>query len=508
MRTLTTRGAALALALTLGLGLAACGSDDDEPATPDTTSADGATSINRDGLVPSTEPDPGDTTAETGEPVRLGTTPDPVPGVIGIDGGSDTLTRPVKAAFGASPKNAGITVQEAASGETRAMQRLCVGEIDIVDAARPMTAAEYEQCRRAGLDVVQFQVAADAIVLAIKSQSDVGTDCLSTDQVKAGFQNGSAITSWSQLGSNLDDVPFAAGGPTVVNNAARFFARYLLEDPEPVNSDFRVDYVGTDDEDGTRGFVTGNPRDVLASADLASVTPTWQQLRKDLQVARGVWKGKQNEVEVSQAEQRKGIRTGRSVKDRAKDDQRVADAFAERGVAITQVHSIQAKLRPIDTSYQRAAAAQRRLDATNGHVGLFSQGYYATYENLLRPFEIEIFDGDDEPNCIFPSAQTILNGEYPLSRQLLLTVSTRALQRPEVRKFLSFYLASAQATATDRGLVPLPNADIARQQEWLTDATTLPRFGSVDGGAVQEITDESESEVEAPSAPAAVKPAR
>lgn len=507
MRTHTTRGAAVVLALTLGLGLAACGSDDDNDSQGDSTSATGVKSINKRGLKAST--DGATTTTATGETVRLGTRPDPVPGVIGIDGGFDTLTRPIKDTFEASPSSNGTQVQEAFSGETRAMQRLCVGEIDIVDSARPMTAAEYQQCRNAGLDVVQFQVAADAIVLAIKSQTDVGTDCLSTDQVKTAFQNGSTVDNWSQLGTNLDDVPFEGGGPTVENNAARFFARYLLEDPEPVNSDFRIDYFDTDDEDGTREFVTGSQRDEVEIKNLDRIQPKWERFRKELKTAWGVWAGKQAEVVEAQKEQRKGIRTGRSVAARAADDQRVARAFAERGEAITKVNFIKAKLKPIDARYQVTAAAQRRLDSTIGHVGLFSHGYYATWENQLRPFEIEIYDGDDQPNCIFPSPQTILNGEYPLSRQLLLTVSTRALQRPEVREFLTFYLANAQAAATSRGLVPLPNADIVRQQRWLADPSKRPRFGTVDGSALQEIQeDDDTTTTDTSSTPVAVKPAR
>ena len=72
-------------------------------------------------------------------------------------------------------------------------------------------AASGRPARPSGLDVVQFQIASDGIVVAIKSESDVGGDCLTTDQVQEIWRAGSPITNWSQVG--LDDVPLAVGGP-------------------------------------------------------------------------------------------------------------------------------------------------------------------------------------------------------------------------------------------------------------------------------------------------------
>ena len=141
------------------------------------------------------------------------------------------------------------------NGEDRAFTDLCAGGIDLVDSARSISAAEWESCREVGLDVVELQVAADAVVVAIKSETDVGGDCLSTVAVQDAFRAGSPITSWGQLG--LDDVPLEVGGPDPDNNAFGFFGRYLLDAPQPALVNFRSDYVAHESDEESRVFVVG-----------------------------------------------------------------------------------------------------------------------------------------------------------------------------------------------------------------------------------------------------------
>ncbi|MFB9312862.1 PstS family phosphate ABC transporter substrate-binding protein [Nocardioides plantarum] len=497
-----------ALSLALALGVAGCGSD-----STDRTDAgsSGVPSLNRAGLEPSDETTDGaGTTADDATDdtvgVRLGDRADPVPGVVEVDGGLDSLTGPARRGFAGT--GSGTTVEQQTSGETRGFQRLCIGEVDIVDSARPLTADEYEQCRRNGLDVMQFQVAADAVVLAIKAQTDVGTDCLSTDQIRAGFRNGSAIDNWSQLGSNLDDVEFRAGGPTVEFAPARFFGRYVLGDPEPINSDFRVGYQDTDSEDQTRKFVTGTTQDDLQANLLRTIEPQYVELRRQVAESQGYYDKAQAEVLESVKQQKRGVADKRSPADRAKDDARVTTAYAARGRMIRKLNARKAALVPVARRFKVADAARDRLDDTLGHVGLFSHGYYTTYENELRPFEIEISDGDDQPNCIFPSPQTILNGQYPLSRQLLLTVSTRSLGRPEVQKFLTYYLKRSQSLADKAGVVPLPDANVAQQVAWLQGKEKAPEFGVVDGRFRQLTEEDAQEATQAHPAAPAENPAR
>ncbi len=180
------------------------------------------------------------------------------------------------------------------------------------------------------------------------------------------------------------------------------------------------------------------------------------------------------------------------------------DPAAKRAASVA-VDRLRDQLAPVDERYQRALAARQRLASLTGRVGLFSQGFYASHDRVLRPLEIELSDGDDRRGCVLPDAQSVLDGSYPLSRPLLLTVSTRSLQRPEVRELVGYHLENAVTLADRAGVVPLPADEVARQLAWLTDGT-FPQFGPGAGGALEEQADEPATE--APQPPDVEVPAR
>nr|WP_250141890.1 PstS family phosphate ABC transporter substrate-binding protein [Halosolutus amylolyticus] len=85
-------------------------------------------------------------------------------------------------------------------------------------------------------------------------------------------------------------------------------------------------------------------------------------------------------------------------------------------------------------------------------IGYFGFAYYD--EN---PDQIKAVSIDDGDGCVEPSLETAKNGEYtPLSRPLFIYVAKQALERPEVRDFVEFYLErSATDTVNEVGYVPV-----------------------------------------------------
>ncbi len=71
--------------------------------------------------------------------------------------------------------------------------------------------------------------------------------------------------------------------------------------------------------------------------------------------------------------------------------------------------------------------------------------------------EIQVDGGD---GCVEPSADTISNGSYPLSRSLFIYVSADALARPEVKAYVDFYVTddslAADGLLTQVGYIALP----------------------------------------------------
>jgi phosphate transport system substrate-binding protein len=108
-------------------------------------------------------------------------------------------------------------------------------------------------------------------------------------------------------------------------------------------------------------------------------------------------------------------------------------------------------------------------------LGYFGFAYYIAHTERMRALPIEQGDG----NGVLPSIATVTDGSYqPLSRPLFIYVSTAAAKRPEVRKFIEFYLTEGPALAAEAGFVPLPDhANQATLRHFQDN-----RLGSVFGG--------------------------
>jgi phosphate transport system substrate-binding protein len=78
---------------------------------------------------------------------------------------------------------------------------------------------------------------------------------------------------------------------------------------------------------------------------------------------------------------------------------------------------------------------------------------------------------DAGDGCIQPSPATVRDGSYkPLSRPLFIYVRLDSLARPDVAKFVEFYLANAGAVATEVGYVAVSDEVAAANKETLKAA--------------------------------------
>ena len=85
-------------------------------------------------------------------------------------------------------------------------------------------------------------------------------------------------------------------------------------------------------------------------------------------------------------------------------------------------------------------------------LGYIPFAYYEPNKKRLKAVSI---DGGQGP--VSPSRETVENGSYqPLSRPLFIYVSTKSAARPEVKRFVEFYLAQVPVLAPQVKYVPLP----------------------------------------------------
>jgi ABC-type phosphate transport system substrate-binding protein len=387
-------------------------------------------------------------------------------GVVRIAGQAQgSLTESLVRAYERS--GAGVQVVTTGGDESAAFAAFCRGEVDIVDSARPISPAEYRKCVARGIVPVQFQIASDGAVLAIKNETDVGVDCLSYEEVQEIFRAGSPINSWSQVGydsqatSGIVDSRVSprlkVAGPDEDSNVFGFLGQYVLGIETPTLASVRSDYQAFPTDAGVRRAVVGSRPDELAAAEVNPSEKVFNQIVASIADA-------EKAVRDARAEVRKGIEDGRTPAAKARDRRKLrqAEAILE-GLKADLVES---------RRYVRAnRLAARRYNSTRGTLGLFRFSYYEAYEEQLRPMEISSSNDFSNPECIFPSQVSVTNATYPLARQLLLTVNYRNMLDGDINDFLTSALANAQEQAQREALVPIPDDTLLAQQTWLNGSS-------------------------------------
>jgi phosphate transport system substrate-binding protein len=90
-------------------------------------------------------------------------------------------------------------------------------------------------------------------------------------------------------------------------------------------------------------------------------------------------------------------------------------------------------------------------------IGFFGVAYYEENKDKLKAVPVI---NPETGGAVLPESAAIESGEYaPFSRPLFIYVNAKSLSRPEVKRFVTFYLQNAPEMAQKTGYVPLP-ADI------------------------------------------------
>jgi len=83
--------------------------------------------------------------------------------------------------------------------------------------------------------------------------------------------------------------------------------------------------------------------------------------------------------------------------------------------------------------------------------------------------KLKLIAVDNGKGGIKPTLETVANKTYdPLSRPLYIYVNKKALQKPEVKAFIEFYMKNASALTKDVGYIPLPDSLYTKELEKLT----------------------------------------
>jgi phosphate transport system substrate-binding protein len=122
-------------------------------------------------------------------------------------------------------------------------------------------------------------------------------------------------------------------------------------------------------------------------------------------------------------------------------------------------------------------------------LGYIPYAYFAPHSTRMKAVAIQ-WTKNKTQEPVMPSAETVLAGTYnPLSRPLFIYVSTKSLQKPEVKQFVEFYMQNVGALAREVKYLPLPEGAYQTVMERLKASKTGTGFGGVPeiGLPVEEI---------------------
>lgn len=109
-----------------------------------------------------------------------------------------------------------------------------------------------------------------------------------------------------------------------------------------------------------------------------------------------------------------------------------------------------------------------------GGLGYFGYAYYAENTKKLAAAAV-----DNGKGPVAPSEKTVEDGSYqPLSRPIFIYVSEKALEKPEVREFVEFYIKNAPPLVKEVKYVPLP----AKVYDVNLEHVAKKKLGTVFGG--------------------------
>jgi phosphate transport system substrate-binding protein len=105
-------------------------------------------------------------------------------------------------------------------------------------------------------------------------------------------------------------------------------------------------------------------------------------------------------------------------------------------------------------------ATVKGVEGSPGGMGYAGFSFYTENEGNLKALEV-----DNGKGCVLPSVETAQDGSYaPLSRPLFIYPSEQALQRPEVKAFIAYYLGNVNSAAESLGYVPLTDEQLAEAE--------------------------------------------
>jgi phosphate transport system substrate-binding protein len=169
-----------------------------------------------------------------------------VSGAVTIDGSSTVAPLTSAIADEYRTVQPGVQVTVGTSGTGAGFEKFCNGETDISGASRAIEDDEKAACAAKNINFTEFLVANDALSVVVNPGNTWAT-CLTTDQLKKIWDQGSTVTNWNQVDPSFPDRPLGQNqlfGPGVDSGTFDFFTAEI--NGEEARS--RTNYTASEDD--------------------------------------------------------------------------------------------------------------------------------------------------------------------------------------------------------------------------------------------------------------------
>lgn len=174
-------------------------------------------------------------------------------GEIVIDGSNTLLPNSALVADLFNWENNQVNIPVRGSGTGAGFQQFCRGETDLQNASRDISDDELELCESNDTEWIQLEVVMDGLAIMKHPEND-WCDCLTTDELRDVWQNGSDVETWQDIDDGWPDEDISLYGRDTASGTFDYFT-------ETINGnvgDIRSDYSGTPDTNQIINGVTGN----------------------------------------------------------------------------------------------------------------------------------------------------------------------------------------------------------------------------------------------------------
>jgi len=153
--------------------------------------------------------------------------------------GSSTVY-PVSNAMGEEFKkansNVGMSVDPTGTG-AGFENNFCTGSSAINGASRPIKDSELQHCRDNGVEPVEFQVASDALTVAVNTEND-WAECVTEEELRQIWKPDPAQT-WSDVRSEWPDKEFERYGPATTSGTFDYFTEHIIGEARSHTDDYQ-----------------------------------------------------------------------------------------------------------------------------------------------------------------------------------------------------------------------------------------------------------------------------